>query len=180
MLTLGTNAKDLYNLKEATGRIEYKRAKTKDIREDEAFISIKIEPELLPYLERNKGKDRVFNFSEIHGKHERLIKAIFRGMKEIRKVTGIDSLVYYDARRTVASVMRNKLGISKDDVAMCLNHVDVDHRVTDICIETDFSVLDKCNRAFLDWLFKKSFLILLVQKKCTRRFANYTRVFSIF
>jgi len=44
LLTLGTNAKDLYLLDKISDRIEYNRSKTKNKREDEAFISVKIEP----------------------------------------------------------------------------------------------------------------------------------------
>ena len=38
---------------------------------------------------------------------------------------------------------------------MCLNHVDMAHKTTDFYIETDFSILDECNRKFLDYLFDK-------------------------
>lgn len=49
--------------------------------------------------------------------------------------------------------MRNRLDISKDNVALCLNHVDKNTRITDVYIEIDFSLNDKHNRMFIDWLF---------------------------
>lgn len=186
LLTLGTNAADLYDLNCINkNRIEYKRNKTKDRRLDEAFISIKIEPELLPYLDILKGKDEyIFCFREWYKNKPQFNKGINKGLEQVAKVlnenykkkiimellkegkteeeinrVSIDNFIhdfdFYDARRTMASIMRNKLGISKDDVAMCLNHVDINHKTTDQYIEVDFSLLDKCNRKFLDWLFEK-------------------------
>jgi len=34
--------------------------------------------------------------------------------------------------------------------------INMSHKTTDYYIETDFSIIDKCNRKFLDWLFTKS------------------------
>lgn len=77
------------------------------------------------------------------------------GLKKLSELLDMPKFDFYDARRTVASIMRNKLNISKDDIALCLNHVIVAHKVTDYYIETDFSILDRCNRKFLDYLFDK-------------------------
>lgn len=171
LLTLGTNATDLYDLNTIrNNRIEYCRNKTKGRRSDRAFISIKVEPELLPYLKSMKGKDGyIFSFRYTHINKPAMNKSIGDGVKEIAdaintyyrekdkkkysKTDFIQSFDFYDARRTLASVMRNTLGISKDDVGLCLNHEDKEHRTTDYYIEKDFSILDKCNRKFLDWLF---------------------------
>ena len=158
LLTHGTNAKDLFLLQESdNGRIEYNRSKTKDKRSDDAFISIKVEPELKPLLEEYKGESGyVFCFSQWYKNPPQLNKAISMGLRSIAKELEIPEFDYYDARRTIASVMRNKLHISKEDVAMCLNHVDMEHKTTDIYIEVDFSIIDRCNRQFLDWLKKKT------------------------
>src|SRR5690606_12611881 len=48
LLTLGTNAKDLYQLEKVGKRVEYKRSKTRGRRKDGAFISIDVQPELKP------------------------------------------------------------------------------------------------------------------------------------
>lgn len=156
LFSCGTNATDLYDLKESeNGRIEYNRNKTKGRRSDEAFISIRIEPELLPYIEKYKGNNGyMFNFRDLYKNRVQLVKAIGEGIKQICEKLEIPKFVYYDARRTMASVMRNKLKISKDDIAMCLNHVDMEHKITDIYIETDFSIIDDCNRKFIDWIFE--------------------------
>lgn len=160
LLTLGMNAKDMYELEKIGNRIDYNRSKTRKKRDDDAFISIRIEPELKPYLKKYSGKKKALSFADTHKNMARFRRSISDGMKSVEKqinrISGyefITGLEFYDARRTVASVMRNKLKISKDDVAKCLNHVDTANRITDIYIERDFSVLDRCNRKFIDWLY---------------------------
>ncbi|MFT3994415.1 MAG: phage integrase SAM-like domain-containing protein [Dysgonomonas sp.] len=177
LLSLGTNATDLYDLDTIKkGRLEYCRNKTKNKRiSDRAFISIKIEPELQHYIDLMKGKNEyVFNFRERFTTKVNLNDSIRKGVKEIADAINtkyitinktkytqnkfIQYFDYYDARRTLASVMRNTLDISKDNVAACLNHKDREHKTTDYYIEKDFSILDKCNRQFLDWLYDKSII----------------------
>jgi len=69
-LLCGTNTIDLYYLeKPINGRLSYKRSKTTDRRKDEAFISYKIEPELLPFLEKYKGKEKAFDFIQRYQNH---------------------------------------------------------------------------------------------------------------
>ncbi len=217
LMTLGANAKDLFELKKGGfGRVQYERSKVRDKRLDNGFISMEIQPELKPYIDKCKGKNNyLFCFRDWYKNMEALNKMINKGLdsicdeinieirdrlimlenskfrdtdknnkilahlkkllseqfknkelNDLKKMSLVkfdqlrtDSVIlkfdYYDARRTIASVMRNKLGISEDDVALCLNHVDLSHRTTDYYIEPDFSIIDKCNRKFLDWLFEK-------------------------
>ena len=163
LLSLGTNAKDLFLLDSIGKRIEYKRSKTKGKREDEAFISIAVQPELKPFIAKYWGKvsTKVSTspLAQMYASPEQLNKAILYGLKQVVKQVNqvygegfLHSFDYYDARRSVASIMRNKLYISKGDVAQCLNHVD-GNRTTDIYIEQDFTLIDRCNRMFIDWLF---------------------------
>ncbi|WP_306540587.1 site-specific integrase [Dysgonomonas sp.] len=157
LFSLGTNATDLYDLEASNkGRLEYNRNKTKSKRYDNAFISINIEPELKPLLEKYKGIDPfLFSFRDMFANKPRFNRAIREGLRQVAEIIGMPYFDFYDARRTMASIMRNKLRISKDDVSMCLNHVDMAHKTTDFYIETDFSILDECNRKFLDYLFDK-------------------------
>lgn len=159
LLSLGTNAKDLYLLDSIGKRIEYKRSKTKGKREDEAFISIAVQPELKPFIAKFYTKVSTQPLAQMYASPEQLNKAILYGLKQVVKQVNqiygegfLPDITFYDARRSVASIMRNKLYISKGDVAQCLNHVD-GNRTTDIYIEQDFTLIDRCNRQFIDWLF---------------------------
>lgn len=159
LLSLGTNAKDLYLLDSIGKRIEYNRSKTKGKREDEAFISIAVQPELKPFIFKYWGKVSTSPLAQMYASPEQLNKAILYGLKQVVKQVNqvygegfLWDVDYYDARRSMASIMRNKLYISKGDVAQCLNHVD-GNRTTDIYIEQDFTLIDRCNRMFIDWLF---------------------------
>ena len=49
--------------------------------------------------------------------------------------------------------MRNKLGISTEDVGNVLNH-ESKFKTTDIYIEVDFTRNDECNKMFIDWLYE--------------------------
>ena len=61
-------------------------------------------------------------------------------------------LFFYMARHTWASFARNKCDISKDDVAMSLNHIDQVLKTTDTYIDPDWSIIDRANRKVLDYV----------------------------
>ena len=48
----------------------------------------------------------------------------------------------YWARHSFANIARNKCGISKDDIGEALNHVNEDHKTTDIYLDRDLSIVD--------------------------------------
>ena len=137
----GMNAVDLYQLTKKdirNGRIDYNRSKTQSRRKDNAFISIKIIEEAKPLLDKYIDK-----LSKRYSTYGILDYALSHGMKQLRKLAGIPEVTIYWARHTFATVARNTCRISKDDVALALNHVDNDHRVTDIYIEKDWSIVDE-------------------------------------
>lgn len=149
----GMNAVDIYNLTSKNiykGRIEYNRSKTKGRRKDKAFISIKIIKEvedlLYKYLEQLPNR-----FSNYNG----LNTALSKGMVELRKITDIDSITLYWARHTFANTARNVCRMSKDDVALALNHIDEGHRTTDIYISKDWKIVDEVQERVIGELSKK-------------------------
>lgn len=151
-LLCGMNSADLYYAEDNNGRIEYERRKTKNRRADNAFISIKIEPELLPYIERYIDADRLFSFYKRNSTHQRFNAAINEHLKEIGKSLEIDDLTFYAARHSWATLARNKCDVSMDDVSMSLNHKS-GHDVTDTYIKKDWSRIDEANRKVLDFVF---------------------------
>ena len=157
-LMAGMNTVDMYYLGEAVdGRLEYERRKTRTRRADKAFISIKIEPELLPYIERYKDSlgDRAFNFFVRYATHKQFVHKVNTHLKTIGSILEIPDLTFYAARHSWATIARNECGISMDDVSMCLNHKS-GHDVTDTYIRKDWSVIDRANRKVLDYVFGDS------------------------
>ena len=64
-------------------------------------------------------------------------------MKDLRDLAGVPDITFYWARHSFASLARNSCRLSKDDVALALNHVDEGHRTTDIYIAKDWKIVDE-------------------------------------
>jgi len=148
----GINAVELYQITERdvrNGRLDYNRSKTRDKRKDNAFISIKIVDEAKPLLEKYLGKLSVRYSSSGY-----LNWSLSKGMEQLRKLTGIPELTLYWARHTFANMARNDCRMSKDDVALALNHVDEGTRKTDIYIAKDWKIVDDVQRRVIAQLGK--------------------------
>ena len=153
---IGMNTVDLYNCKIiGNGRIEYNRTKTEGKRKDRAFISIKIQDELKPFVEKYRGKHTVFDFSERYANAGNFNKHVNVALNRIGKELKLPmSLTTYYARHSWATIARNDCRISKDDVHMAMNHSDSLMKVTDIYIAKDWSIIDDANRKVIDFLFR--------------------------
>src|SRR5690606_6101236 len=148
----GINAVELYQITERdvrNRRLDYNRSKTRDKRKDNAFISIKIVDEAKPLLEKYLGKLSVRYSSSGY-----LNWSLSKGMEQLRKLTGIPELTLYWARHTFANMARNDCRMSKDDVALALNHVDEGTRKTDIYIAKDWKIVDDVQRRVIAQLGK--------------------------
>lgn len=143
----GINAVDLYNCTVENidnGRINYNRSKTKGKRKDDAFISIKITKKSRPLLKKYLGR-----LSYRYKTYVGLDAAINDGMKQLRLITGIKNVTFYYARHTFANTARNNCKLSKDDVSLALNHVDQAHKLIDIYLDKDWTIVDKVQRKVL-------------------------------
>lgn len=153
---VGMNLADLYEVTDyENGRISYNRRKTSGRREDKAYISIKVEPEVVPLIEkyRDKTGKRVFCFYQMYGSHQDFTKNVNAGLKQVAKAINLDTpLTSYYARHSWATIARNDCKISKDDINLALNHVDNEMKVTDIYIAKDWTIIDEANRKVLDLL----------------------------
>lgn len=153
---MGMNSADLYyadRLEDNT--IIYDRMKTKDRRRDKAEIHVKITDYIKPLVEKYKGKERVFNFSERFTTMESFNRAINIGLKEIGKEIGIERLQFYAARHSMATIAVNDVGISKYIVNDMLNHTDQSLRITELYIKKDFSHINEANVKLLDYILKE-------------------------
>ena len=157
---LGTNLVDLYNAKASqykNGRFSYQRKKTKDRRADNAFISIKVEPEALPLFERYKDPSgqRLFSFYKMYTTSAIFVSNVDKGLKKVATACGIEKeLSTYYARHSFATIARNDCGIPKDDINLILNHSDERKgmKATDAYLAIDWSMFDRANRKVLDYI----------------------------
>ena len=150
-----TLARDMFLLSFGEGdRIIYQRTKTRNRRVDHETISIKIEPCVMPLLEkyRDKTSKRVFSFYQRYSDSHTFNANINKGLKIIGAMqgVGIADLEFYAARHTWATLARNKAGIDKSTIHEALNHVDEQMRITDIYIDRDYSNQDEANKTLLE------------------------------
>ena len=160
----GMNAVDLFKISTddiRNGRVDYNRSKTKGKRKDRAFISIRIIDEAKPLLEKYIGK-----LSQRYSSRTTFNSALKHGMKKLRELSGVQVVTLYGARHTFANTARNDCRMSKDDVALALNHVDNGNRVTDIYIAKDWRIIDDVQNKVMQFLRKSEPKILeLIRKK---------------
>lgn len=156
----GMNTVDLYNCTDISkGRISYNRTKTRDRRKDQAYISLKIEPEALPLIKKyaDPDKKRVFCFYKIYKDAGTFNKIVNIGLKKIAQALDFDfNLQFYCARHSWATIARNQCRVSKDDVDLALDHIDQETKKADWYIKTDWSVIDKANRKVLNKIVGKT------------------------
>lgn len=161
---VGINARDLHNdeLNISKGRLTYQRSKTKDIRSDKAEISIKLEPEVLPLLDKYKGfGNNVLFICERFGNSKAFNSSLSKGFKQIReniKEKGknkYNNLTFYSARHSWATIASHNCNIIDSHIAKCLNHKSLDFKTTNKYIKRDWSLIDKCNRQVLDFVKTK-------------------------
>lgn len=153
---MGMNSADLYyadRLEDNT--IIYDRMKTKDRRRDKAEIQVKITDYIRPLVEKYKGKERVFNFSERFATMESFNRAINIGLKEVGKEIGIERLQFYAARHSMATIAVNEVGVSKYVVNDMLNHTDQSLKITELYIKKDFSHINDANAKLLDYVLRE-------------------------
>jgi integrase len=152
---IGMNSVDLYNCERLEGeRIIYRRTKVAGRRADGAEISIRIEPEIRPLVEKYRDPDgrRVFRFYRMYADSTIFNTAINRGLKKIGAESSVraDDLEFYAARHSWATIAANVVRIDKYTVHTALNHADAAMKVTDIYIDRDCSLIDEANRKVLD------------------------------
>ncbi len=171
----GINAVDLYELTKdniVNGRLEYNRSKTESRRKDNAFISIKIVREAKPLLHKYIEK-----LSVRYASSENLDHALNEGMRQLCKTLKMPRITFYWARHSFANIARNKCKLSKDYVGEALNHLDSEHKTTDIYIEKDWSIVDNVQSEVVTY-FRKVWK--LIHKKEKIGDVKEVRVINLF
>ena len=151
---LGMNSADLYNATEYDGEyITYCRTKTKDRRNDQAKMVVRVHPIIKYLVEKYKGQGHVFNFSERYSSMGDLNRSVNIGLKEIGKELGVENLQFYSARHSMATIAANEAGIDRWTVNLMLNHTDQSMRVTELYIKRDFTPINEANFKLLEYMF---------------------------
>lgn len=164
----GMNAVDLLgsNARLVGDVIVYNRQKTRTRREDKAEFKIKIEPCIMPLVQKYLESDgsHLFIFHRWNKDIERFNFNISYGLRSVRKALAVnealrgilpDSLIFYSARHSWATIARSsKLNIDKYTVHEGLNHVDRYMSITDRYIDKDYTNIWNANAKVLslfDW-----------------------------
>ena len=153
---VGINLIDLFKAKDLkNGQLSYNRSKTESRRDDKALISIKVEPEAQAIISKyaDPSKKRIFNFYNLYKTNNNFTKAVNIGLKQIStELELVPNITSGSARASWATIAFNDCNVSKDEVDMALNHLDPRHKLANIYINKDFSMIDKANRKVLDTL----------------------------
>lgn len=151
---LGMNSADLYNATDYDGEcITYCRTKTKDRRNDQAKMVVRVHPIIRDLVEKYRGKEHVFNFYERFSSMGDLNRSINIGLKEIGKEIGVEDLQFYAARHSMATIAANEAGIDRWTVNLMLNHTDQSMRVTELYIKRDFTPINEANARLMAYVF---------------------------
>lgn len=152
---IGINIVDLCHLKTIkNGRVEYQRAKT------HRLYSIKVEPEAMEIIERNKGVNWLISPLDTYVEHKDYAKRLNGALQAIGEVmigkqgrktikALHPKLTTYWARHSWATIAAS-LDIPKETIAAALGHGG--NTVTDIYIDFDQRKVDDANRRVLDWV----------------------------
>lgn len=157
----GINTIDLYDLRKEDyqdGRICYRRAKTRKVRRDEAYIEMRVEPILLPLLEKYKADENdpyLFNFHTRMTSSDSFNANVNTGLRKVCESMGMQKEEWFSAytfRHTWGTVAQNDCDATIDEVAFAMNHSN-GHAVTRGYIKLDFSPAWELNRKVIDFIF---------------------------
>lgn len=150
---MGMNVADLYEAKAPDGDVlSYKRRKTRNNRLDEALIRVKLDPRIKPILARWKdptGKYFIRAF-RVYSSADSMGDIVNKALAKWAKANGEERFTMYSARHSWATIARSSAcGVDKATVDECLDHVG-DHKLADVYIEKDWSILWAANKKVLD------------------------------
>ncbi len=150
---IGMSTVDIYNCPPVeNGRITYIRTKVDKVkkkRKKKAVISINVEPDLLPYLEKYKGdKMHAFNFNEKYPNFSDFNKYVNRGLNRIGeelKLSLPTKLSSYYSRHSWSSIAANDCHIPLPIIQKALVHSQNEYKTTLIYVKEDWSDTDNAN-----------------------------------
>lgn len=154
----GMNVADLYELTPENyreGKICYHRQKTMGRRADSAYIEVTlpdIAREAFERLKVGRHEGKLLNLSTRRAVRVKCTSLVSAEAQRICAAAGLPALTSYSFRHSWATIARNDVGASVDDVALALNHASA-HHVTDKYIRKDFRRVDELNAEVLALVF---------------------------
>lgn len=148
---MGTNSADLYECRVLENNVlKYDRAKTRDRRADHAHIEIRVPAFARDLVDkyRDAGHGYVFNFHGRYANAREFNRAINKGLKEIEA-----GLTFYAARHSWATIARNTLGESREDVDEALNHKNTSTSLLDVYVKKDYARINLINEKVVNYVF---------------------------
>lgn len=154
----GINVADLFFLEKSNrvgNKLCYNRRKTKEKRDDDAYIEITI-PDLILFLfDKYEGSNRLLSFSDKVKREKIFLDIVDKGLKDLAELAGVTVKVSsYVFRHSFATIAQNKCGASDELVGFALNHASA-HKVTNDYIEKDFTPIDVLNEKVIEYIFSK-------------------------
>ena len=140
------------------GIIGYKRAKTRKSRRDEAYIEMRVEPVIIPLIEKYKAPDDdpyLFNFHRRYCTADSFNSNVNNGIKSICKSMGMPKEQWYCVytfRHTWATLAQNDCDADISEVAFAMNHSH-GFTITRGYIRLDFTPAWKLNAKVIDFVF---------------------------
>lgn len=171
---MGINTKDLFYMRKENikgDRLQFNRHKT------DRYYNMKIEPEAAVIFNKYQGEKYLLWFADMcydvrnmnYKPHSRrsefqyansdsfnkMLNQQLRNMSEYLELGISENLTTYFSRHSFATIMR-EIGVSKDDISICLGHVEPEHNLatTGIYINEDYHKADIANRMLIDELNK--------------------------
>ncbi len=156
----GMNTVDIFNLRKEDyhgGIIHYKRAKTTRLRNDDAYIEMRVPEVIKPLFEKYRAgehTDRLFRFCDRFSSSDSFGSNVNTGIKQICKSMGMPQerwYCVYTFRHTWATTAQNDCGATMAEVGFAMNH---SHRqsVTRGYVIPDFTPAWELNERVIDFI----------------------------
>ncbi|MEG2150110.1 MAG: phage integrase SAM-like domain-containing protein, partial [Bacteroidaceae bacterium] len=153
----GISTADLYSLTESMcsdDTIRYNRCKTKGSRRDNAYFELPIPEcikELVQKYKSEKGSGYYLNFFTKFNNFDSFNAGVNIGIARLCKFYGMERMSSYTFRHSFATICRNELGYTDDDIAFALNHSSA-HRITQGYIREDWYRTTRMCESLYDYI----------------------------
>ncbi len=157
----GMNTIDLYELKKTDMEnwiIRYRRAKTRNIRRDGAYIEMRVPPIIRPLFEFYKASKRseyLLSFSERYSDSDSFCANVNAGIRQLCLDMGMkrdECYSVYTFRHTWGTIAQNDCNASISEVGFAMNH-SAGNTITRGYIKLDFSPAWELNEKVVDLVF---------------------------